>query len=128
MTAQELRIGNLIIANGLHEGRIMTVEQIGAKGTLNDDKRVILFKEHHVGEFISECKPIPITEEWLLKFGFGKLCNRIIGKFQFNIIYNYCCEVQIGTQTIKIEFVHTLQNLYFALTGEELTIVTDAKV
>ena len=51
MEANELRIGNFIIANGLHEGKILEVEQIGSKGTLNEKLRVINFKIQHAGEF-----------------------------------------------------------------------------
>jgi hypothetical protein len=76
---------------------------------------------------------IPLTEEWLLKFGFTRhhddYYNDII--FIKNVVNNYEFEwgvypitlnsgVQINNRTL-LKHVHQLQNLYFALTGEELT-------
>ena len=72
-------------------------------------------------------KPIPITEDWLLRFGFEK--SRL-GYFTIfcgsNVMSVYCFDdflrVQIVTQTIStINHVHQLQNIYFALTQTELT-------
>lgn len=74
-------------------------------------------------------EPIKLTEEWLLKFGFEKLAPE---SFRFN-----CLEIDIeieiaylvgdGNENIiylldDIKYLHQLQNLYFALTNEELTI------
>ena len=75
----------------------------------------------------SEYKPIPLTEEWLLKFGFekegGYLWNcKLLGKQRF--IENHLTKGYFEThyESKHIQYVHQLQNLYFALTGEELTI------
>lgn len=76
-------------------------------------------------------KPIPLTEEWLLKFGFNKEGNTIykeLNGFEFGTINTnrYKPRFYLQTQgstsniTLPIKFVHQLQNLYFALTGEEL--------
>jgi len=83
------------------------------------------------------CKyqPIPLIEEWLLKFGFAERhgdknfsawwigMNPVTHDWLFNI-KQFKDEnkffFQNGFHTIK--YVHQLQNLYFALTGEELTI------
>jgi hypothetical protein len=61
-------------------------------------------------EDISYYKPILLTEEWLLKFGFvkDKLTNYDWYKGDFEICIH------------DIKHVHQLQNLYHALTGEEL--------
>ena len=84
-----------------------------------------------------EYKPIPLTEEWLLEFGFDKLENDIptyykcFGnlieddyEFSFNIYIdseqNYF--ITVFGRKIIIKYVHQLQNLYHALTGEELII------
>ena len=84
-----------------------------------------------------EYKPIPLTEEWLLKLGFDKLENDIptyfkcFGnlieddyEFSFNIYVdseqNYF--ITIFGRKIIIKHVHQLQNLYHSLTEEELTI------
>ena len=74
-------------------------------------------------------KPIPLTEEWLLKFGFEHLGNGNfsggfknmfkISSHQFGIDFYYG---GIDPYYIKPHYVHNLQNLYFALTNEELTL------
>jgi hypothetical protein len=82
------------------------------------------------------CKPIPITEEWLLKFGFEKkegcinniyfiLAGKIL--IQYDLVYNIVDFVKRVNFNvfISIKYVHQLQNLYFALTGEELIIKSE---
>jgi len=75
-------------------------------------------------------QPLPISKEWLLKFGFFENINHNpswqldvklgfsiwgrIGK-GFNVFVD---SDEIGN---PIKYVHQLQNLYFSLTGEELT-------
>lgn len=78
---------------------------------------------------------IPITEEWLLKFGFIHQHKTIIGQdfFQHLIDSEFTLYVNLNKMNIsinkkyvgnvfskKLQYVHQLQNLYFALTGEEL--------
>ena len=77
-------------------------------------------------EKISVLKPIPLTEEWLFKFGFDNKFN----KGKINIIPKGRLGYKNGrtyfnSWTIlekQPDYVHELQNLYFALTGEELTL------
>lgn len=74
-----------------------------------------------------EVSPIPLTEEWLLKFGFEQYL--LIWRYKgFTIagslnngygLTGYCIE---NIFPINCLYVHQLQNLYFALTNEELTI------
>jgi hypothetical protein len=91
--------------------------------------------------------PIPLTEEWLIKFGFGNPKNftkglwletDIIGiekgflqnEVKMNLKYNnfnielwdYVCQFKI-----KCDYVHQLQNLYHALTGTELKPTSTSK-
>ena len=75
-------------------------------------------------------RPIPLTEEWLLKFGFvKKLSNYELENFRFHVNKpsNYdgflFCE-GYSVITDKIHFVHQLQNLYFALNNKELNYET----
>lgn len=78
----------------------------------------------------NEIYPIPLNEEWLLRFGFrqdgeGWFWLRrkdditVLG-YSYNIYGKFfeLCEIRIP----NIIYVHQLQNLYFALTGEELTL------
>jgi hypothetical protein len=115
----ELRIGNLfILPNGdigkisYHEIRLMVVA---------------IEKPDY--------QPIPLTEEWLLKFGFEKRTtvlhsvqyfigfNPITHDWMFDILWLVGHEYPFYRNGhFAIKYVHQLQNLYFALTGEELTI------
>ena len=79
-------------------------------------------------------EPISLTEEWLERFGFDKDEEYDEGglvDYRWALMYrslefvsfwnseelNGVNQPQTG---IDVEYVHTLQNLYFALTGEEL--------
>ena len=70
-------------------------------------------------------KPIPLTEDILLRLGFVK---KEIGYSKFTEM-DQCFLISFGKHTSvngikfnnEIKTVHQLQNLFFALTGEELT-------
>ena len=82
--------------------------------------------------------PIPITEEWLLKFGFeryakGRLVKQVLlnGRIYFNIIndtnlLDNICELSQSTGPnfgyVECKYVHQLQNLYVALTQKDLFV------
>jgi hypothetical protein len=94
--------------------------------------------EEHDWAGIAECtinledvKPIPLTEEWMLKFGFeysdlnGDSGLWKIPPFQIYGKYNQF----LYDYRLDVNYVHQLQNLYFALTYEELqTDESDKKV
>lgn len=105
--ANELRIGNFVNHFGV------TVINAGM---------IVEFDNHP-----NRINPIPLTEEWLMKFGFEEYC----GGWENNIRLEYVPEMscyQFDTdggriiQTRPIIYIHQLQNLYFALTGKELEI------
>ena len=77
---------------------------------------------------LQHTKPIPLKEDWLLKFGFEDAhygeykkdrytldCEYTDKGIYYFIIDETCLE-------LDVKHVHQLQNLYHALTGEELTI------
>ena len=83
-----------------------------------------------------QVEPIPLTEEWLIKFGFRKVDKKLELNPRLNDSYfidalddliidlervdkYYIPWFGDGTSN-KLKHVHQLQNLYFALTGEEL--------
>lgn len=82
----------------------------------------------------ADLKPIELTEEWLFKMGFEKKHNDLftkqIGKEEYYVFCymdkNTGAEIGISINNQRSYFkkgkVHQLQNLYHALTGEELTI------
>ena len=117
MRSSELRIGNLIFDS---KGNVLTIKAINSKevATKRDSRKRI------GGSFILESlKPIPLTEEWLMKFGFrysvGWFGKNGIELFNINNLYFR------GNFPIKadIKYIHQLQNLYFALCGEELQLL-----
>lgn len=69
------------------------------------------------------CKPIPLTEEWLLKF-IWQLESK--NKFHINSYFSLDVYGHLYYQNdytgLNINYVHQLQNLYYALTGQELTL------
>ena len=114
MKASELRIGNYHyyhIVDPLDEREEWDeICQIDA-----DDFRILT-------EFdCPEYKPIPLDEEWLLKFGFEHGEKIAV----HNIFVSYKDYIGIKgmlgvVKPVECKYVHQLQNLYFALTGEEL--------
>lgn len=66
-----------------------------------------------------DLEPIPLTEEWLLRFGYTKISNNSF------IITGHCIWIcndlfRCDKNGIVLKHVHQLQNLYFALTNQEL--------
>lgn len=122
MNAQDIRIGNLFSQKGFP----MYVEAI-----FRDT--VYLNFEGNEGdvweEDIKDLVPIPLTEEILLKAGFEKEENPYLDNFNNDIlslsIYKGKVYYSLKSKTfIEIEsnYLHQLQNLFFALTGEEIKI------
>lgn len=106
MKANELRIGNYVqypsLKNPIRVSIIDTSET-------NTETRA---------------KPIPLTEEWMGDFGF-KLFPWGFVLNAFRIDYNptpLTFRYMSDNRSIEIKYIHQLQNLYFALTGEELQI------
>jgi len=122
MKAKELRIGNFLrTPNGINH-----VSGI-------QDREVVEVGE--IGYVIEMVKPIPLTEEWLLNFGFETYTTEKSKVYKLgNFMVTYVLKGRFaGNKYLKafnisfsefghIKHVHTLQNLYFALTGEELQI------
>ena len=115
MKVQELRIGNLVNFNG---------ETIEIVSIYTDLKTAFVNFDWEFNDYIniSECECIPITNEWLLELGFEKqgmayikgdfdVTKWIDGKFMYG-----------GKINLYVASVQQLQNLFFALTGEELAL------
>lgn len=131
--ANELRIGNWVnyVSTGIDDIIQITCLQVG----------------EHLGDSF---KPIPLTEEWLERFGFELMDYDIYsesenetevyitykikqhkfeyrvelserGRNTFNVKWRWADEGQL----CEVPYVHSLQNIYFALTGEELTIIEE---
>lgn len=130
MEAKELRKGNIVQNDVL---------DIFKKGFINIEARHIFeiaVKESAQGydNYVDFFKPIPLTEEWLFKFGFQKDLNWKISLDNFYFLelmrigeeYSAFHEKkpseEYAHKLVRVKYVHQLQNLYFALTGEELQL------
>jgi hypothetical protein len=120
MKANDLRIGNYIeksLKSG--QGRKL-IDKIGCQ----DIVRIF----ENIGSFNYE--PIKLTDKWLTDFGFTKTewdnnnsFRKMVGNNDYTIVFYSNCVCEIGDIITKeIEFVHQLQNLYYALTGVELSV------
>jgi hypothetical protein len=129
LSATELRIGNLVFAY--------------SKECIIDAVDFSVFQMYERKKEEHPYTPVPLTEEWLLKFGFknagiwedympyhakhGVLLFFNEGRTEYELSdylsgYGEMRSGKYHLTTFKwIKYVHQLQNLYFALTGEELT-------
>lgn len=149
LDAKELRIGNIV--------EYYMPPQISEWIDVElDVANIVEIYQCNIIEKTSSYRPIPLTEEWLLKLGFddefkyGENCSidfilnntrvqiakmtgygKDRGKHQFKyddiviILDNYHIDDEIEKDMavrVNVKYVHQLQNLYYALTGEELTI------
>jgi len=122
LKASELRIGNLlklenknVLVRWVKPEKIDTIELgVNYPSAIVDLERL---------------KPIPLTEEWLVKLGFIEN-KKWFYKSNFLLGYlstddNLQAEWKFGGteggwNLINIKYVHQLQNIYFALTSDEL--------
>lgn len=118
MKAQELRIGNFVSNPPLSEFRVIDYLDI---------------RDFAEGRLIQPFEPIPLTEDWLKRFGFEDKNGYQHPCYRKDLILIYgrpenkwCVVIGGGINsfesTDKQMHVHQLQNLYFALTGTELKL------
>ena len=117
MKAHEYRIGNIVMGN----------KPFSLKA--ND---IALAYNHEKFKGEPRWKDVPLTEEWLLKFGFEKLTEKGSGFKSTSYTYTGKVALIVHFDGVRLsvnfwqgnekKYVHQLQNLYFALTGEELTL------
>lgn len=125
MKANELRIGNYINDRTILYYKTGIIRAIFVPDVLLSDPTT----DEEWQPDIDVCDPIPLSEEWLIKFGFKKKAglhgyrweNKGIRIGQAGKTFF----IPFGIDEIKeahINLVHQLQNIVHALTGEELTI------
>ena len=134
MEVKELRVGNWVnyTAHDLNdEGQVYSIEQHGNLGNYVISIDVGSSRYTFTTEQIN---PTPLTEDWLKKFGFvyergfwqhtrDKLfCNDSYYNDKGIYFYLGLWNDINATPLRYLKYVHELQNLYFALIGEELTI------
>jgi hypothetical protein len=132
MKANELRIGNYFKSKSDEAIYELTYELLAEQ-----------FNGKDLG--FDDMQPIPLTQDWLIKLGFKKhiIDEPTIKQTRWILDWSYMCATcplsiyDKGKNSFssfdssirgiihsEIKHVHQLQNLYFALTGEELTIKT----
>ena len=114
ISANELRLSNLID----YEGSIAKVMEIGGGGC------VVYFEGGEITWIeLDQFSPIPITPEWLERFGFEEIKH--IDGYIFHTLSKEKIYIYKGSTTLRgvpvkhCEFVHQFQNLYFAYVGDE---------
>ena len=126
MKANELRIGNWVKHKGFADTQVESIHEAGINS---------VYDLYTGFEYI---EPIPLTEEWLVRLGFQKLRDNLFymllknyysasiavklwgGKWVVELTVGSGLDVE-GEDMAHIKYVHQLQNLHFALTGNELT-------
>lgn len=123
---EELRVGNWVLWNG---------EYVNVYGL---EKALERFERTKINDlYIEDFEPIPLTEEILLKCGFEdedggfgrwlRLDYDIHNKnrhmlYKIGIERIEMCSKGMTTADAPLKHLHQLQNLYFALTGQELPV------
>ena len=128
MKAKQFRIGNLVSLNGKEFE--VTLQSLYEGANL-------------------DWKPLTITKEMLLRFGFEEVCElngdfaltiqknkaELIGEYQIWVDLGIENERKISISVVcdsqwlitKNKYIHQLQNLYFALTQKELKLRNNIK-
>lgn len=127
MKNTDFRIGNYVMDEV--SGELMVISELGESivaTVVNRDKYPLPDGW--------QMAPIPITEEWLERLGFVLGDGTVevwVNKSGFSICrtsagYLKYCILQFDSISVigeaSIDYVHQLMNLYYSLTGEELTV------
>ena len=140
MQANELRTGNYVLDVASNEHRTI----YGITHLEGFDVAYVHFKNEFHKPATLLIQPIPLTEDWLKKFGFKKEKVSTYDKADYHwiysFIYNKHYHSDISVAKIKengelyifvgegspipndIKYIHELQNLHYALTGRELIL------
>ena len=125
LSEKDLRIGNLVKWYDVSK-----VLELHSEKNKFDNVYIECEESFEWTEY-NKLEPIPLTEEWLLKFGFfiieinGKF-EATLPNFRYNIYWNkytdgfLFCDGE--TVLINFNYVHELQNLVFVLGQRELTV------
>lgn len=130
MKASEFRIGNIIVVDAFKPvtkeyATIYKIEQ--DEGIGSRDPRGSTFITN-AGLALKDYG-VAITEEWLLKLGFEeeyrseftiKFTHADINEIGYDWNKTFNWRFRFYGNHLECKYVHQLQNLYFAITGEEL--------
>lgn len=124
MRAEELRIGNIVWDN--YSGEMVVFGIV--TGGINPRCELRKNEKLPAGSYLVEdIQGIPLTEEWLKRLGFKRRNNAWMSPDK-SIDFSIWNEPDSNEYSLNasecnptIYFVHQLQNLYYALTGTDLT-------
>ena len=117
----ELRIGNLVnyqVGTSIFQDKVTAITE----------KRIVI---GNVAIKHDCLRPIPLTEEWLINFGFKEVLGKFVIKATdgYNVcvglrnekwyLYNDDCDAECNI-ICEVESVHRLQNLFFDIWNIEL--------
>lgn len=125
MKAEELRIGNFVGLD-LKDFPDNYFEMYEVAEKASSLKEFGTLDIHYFDADLME--GIPLTKEWLIKFGFIKPNYSSIAEFYMGELELYyltkdeCYQFESKNIVVDLYFVHQLQNLYFTLFGEELKL------
>lgn len=124
---KELNLKNLVYCSVSNDKQVYEVM------ALDWMNQTVMLNGVRMGEVYSilKIKPIPLNEQWLIKFGFEK----VKGVHEPSVVYDFTnsrCYINMADQRIEfrgngsldfsnVEYVHEFQNLYHAGTGNDLT-------
>ena len=127
MTAQELRIGNIV------SRRAEKTKWVNHRITAKEISDAFEFPNYFEMHF----EPIPLTQTWLTMFGFELMKFKMAGCKVYQIDNfrvlktNKAANYSVTKKSLQsfyiktgVNTVHELQNIYFAVTGEELRLNT----
>jgi len=123
LEAKDLRIGNLIYWDIPEKKNL-----IHAVTKISEEK--IQTSPISLGESLNDYNGIELTEDWLVRCGFEYVTMGIfkLGEFTVTKWSGEICEYKSWTANgiekdcVQLPYVHNLQNLYYELKKEELTI------
>lgn len=128
MKVHELRLGNYIHAIDIEDNCIVAkvIAVSNELAPLNEHGDNVLFECENNSEGSMPFEGIKITHDWFVKFNFDlgwiiEHNTKFICLYQEGDSFYYSADMHHHTSA-PIKYVHQLQNLFFALTGEELTI------
>ena len=121
MKATEMRVGNYVTRESYDQGEKTFSQVHTVRGNDLADLEVDGYIDHND----ERLEPIPLTEEWLIKLGFKRWNSKRKERTYSNgivIIHERKNGYSLASRYVRYIYVHDLQNLCFALTGEELTL------
>jgi len=119
MTAKEFRVGNFV----RQPNRLGRVQEVW--------REAVRIEGYNNAYDYNHTEPIPITEEWLIDFGFdlvvkegnqGEFRVYQLNEITYNTNHGWWWRHRLPIQP---RFIHELQNLFYAITGKELNTLNE---